>query len=836
MADMSKGSKIYQEKTGYIGYGHGGNLLFLDSVNGSNGNNGFSPREAVATYAQAVSLAQAGDTIIIMGTGGSETVTATVTMSTANVKVICPAGTANPRSGYALSAAGTIDVITVSADDVVIQGLQCKHTGETANASGILVSTGCDRTVIRDCAFDDTAITTNFTGSGVELTSGSDDQIVNGCLFLDCQFGVHVAASSTAESDRLEVSDCTFLVGRAAAWGVYAPQATGKLQSPRILGCRFIEANGDGAAPTARWDGATTTGTQGPIQFGANVDQYIIANCYSASQLGKVFVEGCKISGSAAGETVDCHTSTSSSISTVASDTAVIEAVTSDIQSDTNLIVATYCPMISDINSDSNKILSDTTVIESDTTAIHTQTTAIYSDTTYLTALFSDVQSDTNVIISDTAYMESLVSDIASETIVIKSDVIVIDAMVSDIQSDTNYMVPLISDIASETIVIYSDTKVLEAANVLASGTADSGNATTLVDSALTQADDDYWKGCLLQITSGTSAGQVRLITGFAQATDTITFAPALTQAITTNTYNILPAGGVYGGMVSDVYSDTTYMEGLVSDIASETIVIKSDLIVVDASVILVNSTADSGSTTTIVDSALTQADADYWKGCYVQITSGTSAGQIRLITGFNAGTDTLTFAPALTQAVTTNTYRILPAAGIYGGLVSDMYSDTTAIHGQTTTIYSDTTAVHSDTTLIETMAWRRTIKDNVNLAAGTADDLFAVTGEVECMVYVNATTAITRAGGAVTLEVGTADDTDLLIPTVTDCVGAIGDSFGGTDAAANINTRGNWCIVSGGATTTTIILTIDNACDTGVVSAFCVWRPLSTDGAVAAA
>lgn len=75
------------------------------------------------------------------------------------------------------------------------------------------------------------------------------------------------------------------------------------------------------------------------------------------------------------------------------------------------------------------------------------------------------------------------------------------------------------------------------------SGAADSGTTTTMVDAALTQADTDYWKGDLILFTSGTISGQCRLITGFTPATDTVTFSPATTQAVGTNTYEILPAG-----------------------------------------------------------------------------------------------------------------------------------------------------------------------------------------------------------------------------------------------------------------------------------------------------
>jgi hypothetical protein len=77
----------------------------------------------------------------------------------------------------------------------------------------------------------------------------------------------------------------------------------------------------------------------------------------------------------------------------------------------------------------------------------------------------------------------------------------------------------------------------------LVSGTSDSGTTTTMVDAARTEADTDYWKGGLILFTSGTISGQIRLITGFTPATDTITFSPATTQAVGTQTYEILPAG-----------------------------------------------------------------------------------------------------------------------------------------------------------------------------------------------------------------------------------------------------------------------------------------------------
>jgi hypothetical protein len=81
---------------------------------------------------------------------------------------------------------------------------------------------------------------------------------------------------------------------------------------------------------------------------------------------------------------------------------------------------------------------------------------------------------------------------------------------------------------------------------------------------------------------------------------------------------------------------------------------------------ILASGTADSGSTTTMVDAARTEGDADYWKGRLILFTSGTIAGQCAIIEDFNGGTDTFTFKPALTQVVGTQTYVILPGISVW--------------------------------------------------------------------------------------------------------------------------------------------------------------------------
>jgi hypothetical protein len=126
-------------------------------------------------------------------------------------------------------------------------------------------------------------------------------------------------------------------------------------------------------------------------------------------------------------------------------------------------------------------------------------------------------------------------------------------------------------------------------------------------------------------------------------------------QADTDNIQTRLPAALVGGRMDSDVavmQANTLTASALAADAATE---IRS----------LASGTADSGSTTTMVDAARTEADTDYWKGAIIVFTSGTLLGQARLITAFNFTTDTITFEPATTIAVGTHTYEIWPGAAV---------------------------------------------------------------------------------------------------------------------------------------------------------------------------
>ncbi len=73
--------------------------------------------------------------------------------------------------------------------------------------------------------------------------------------------------------------------------------------------------------------------------------------------------------------------------------------------------------------------------------------------------------------------------------------------------------------------------------------------------------------------------------------------------------------------------------------------------------------TADSGSTTTLVDAALTQAD-DFWNGALLVFTGGANNSYSAIVTDFDAASNTITFTPAVPTGVTTEAYVLIPGLG----------------------------------------------------------------------------------------------------------------------------------------------------------------------------
>lgn len=201
------------------------------------------------------------------------------------------------------------------------------------------------------------------------------------------------------------------------------------------------------------------------------------------------------------------------------------------------------------------------------------------------------------------------------------------------------------------------------------SGTADSGDATTLVDTDLVTTDDEY-NGCWLHIISGTNAGEWRLISDSEASSDTLTVSVAFTSAINdTSVYEVrngpdncilppytleihrdLPAKAFqFAGCVPNTLA---FSFGVAAKILSLTASwIGKDVALIDPTTPTLESTepfrwnqamimigiydtgtGDAGGTTTSINCSGKTWAVDELTGKYVRITSGNMKDQIRKI------------------------------------------------------------------------------------------------------------------------------------------------------------------------------------------------------------
>lgn len=219
-------------------------------------------------------------------------------------------------------------------------------------------------------------------------------------------------------------------------------------------------------------------------------------------------------------------------------------------------------------------------------------------------------------------------------------------------------------------------------------------DANTIAVSGTTQTGRDL--GASVLLSSGTGTGQLDFTSGVVKSSLVQILGTALTEtagqiaaafkkwfdvAAPVGTVNSIPnatAGATGGLFIAGTNAATTITTGLTTtftgnltgSVASVTGNVGGNVTGSVGSVLpagatairsLASGTCDSGTTTTMVDAARTEADTDYWMGQLLVPTSGTIAGQARVITGFNAATDTITFSPATTQAWATQTYEIWP-------------------------------------------------------------------------------------------------------------------------------------------------------------------------------
>lgn len=145
---VASGGKITVEAGGQINLiAPKGTIYFVDSVGGSDGNDGLSWDTALATIAAAVALAVAGDTILIKGSF-SEAVTLASTLTGLS---IIGAGT-TPKEAQWTGDADEV-CLTIQAEHVHVQNIYFRPPAYSAGTPAAIQLDGANYTRIVGCRF-----------------------------------------------------------------------------------------------------------------------------------------------------------------------------------------------------------------------------------------------------------------------------------------------------------------------------------------------------------------------------------------------------------------------------------------------------------------------------------------------------------------------------------------------------------------------------------------------------------------------------------------------------------------------------------------------------------
>lgn len=192
-----------------------GAVFYVDSVNGAAGNSGTSWSSAVTTLALAAALATAnrGD-IIYVAQGHAETLTATLTLSLAGIRIIgLGKGTKRPTIiiGDAVGEAINITGANIEVENIIFVAGTDQQTW--------MVGIGATDVVIRNCEFRE-VLTTKQPLIMLDIGAGgaantADRALVEGCYFNSPTAGDGDSAIKLSEvNDRVTIKNCV-------VWGDY---------------------------------------------------------------------------------------------------------------------------------------------------------------------------------------------------------------------------------------------------------------------------------------------------------------------------------------------------------------------------------------------------------------------------------------------------------------------------------------------------------------------------------------------------------------------------------------------------------------------------------------
>ena len=243
------------------------NILYVDSISGSDSYNGLSPDRAKATIQAAIDAAVAGDKIYInpkryiVGTGmGRYDELLTVALAQSDLSIIGVRNFDNTEFGVRIYNATASYVLTSAAPCLHLENLAF-FANTLAYGSLILQNNGGANTQRNDgCTIYNCNFKVGTTGKGVMIQGGQATRIENS-VFNHAAAGKLTIATPAVSGYNQQIVDCTFLDNNGVAPVECDIQAGGaNVYSLKIKNCDFLHLIPTTEAYYINCPGAQSTG------------------------------------------------------------------------------------------------------------------------------------------------------------------------------------------------------------------------------------------------------------------------------------------------------------------------------------------------------------------------------------------------------------------------------------------------------------------------------------------------------------------------------------------------------------------------------------------------
>lgn len=213
-----------QSQVANVGTGrqlYGGTVYFVSSLLGSDGNPGtkLAPGGPLATFGQALTLVNPGDTIVLLP-GHVETTTAAagIKVNTGNINVFgLGVGTKRPTFKYSTATSATFDVVK---DNITFYNCRWDMTGIASLVTGINVKTAANDVRFDTCEFIQSNAT-NACATAILTDATANYLCINNCRFWgqSASAGAVTNALNIVGGDGLQVIGTFFSAPYASATG-----------------------------------------------------------------------------------------------------------------------------------------------------------------------------------------------------------------------------------------------------------------------------------------------------------------------------------------------------------------------------------------------------------------------------------------------------------------------------------------------------------------------------------------------------------------------------------------------------------------------------------------